>query len=257
MKVSRISSALILIALAGSPALAAPQIGDKAPAVKIAKWMTHEPPALPGDTDADKHVFLVEFWATWCGPCWASIPHLGELHNKYEKDGLVIIGVTVEEPEVVAKFIGSDKAGKKMAMPYFVGIDDEMGTTGVWTKDVRGIPYAFLVDKSGQVVWQGNPLGEVDAMDAAIPKVLAGKYSVEEAKEVAAKEKKFAETLSTLQMAYGSHDEEKTFGVLDNLMHLKPMELQPYLIKRQMLTEFKKEGQIPAWNAKILEQFKD
>src|SRR5262249_22089324 len=67
-------------------AVAAPQIGEKAPPVKVSKWMTSKPSVLPGEKDADKKVFIVEFWATWCGPCMKSIPHLAELHKKYEKD---------------------------------------------------------------------------------------------------------------------------------------------------------------------------
>jgi thiol-disulfide isomerase/thioredoxin len=247
--------ALAVVALTSTSSNAAPQIGDKAPAIKVAKWMTKEPPSLPGDKEAEKHVFVVEFWATWCKPCWVSIPHLADLQKKYEKDGLIIIGISNEELDTIAKFIGSDKGGQKMEMPYFVGADDDMGTNRLWADDVQGIPYAFIVNKSGIVVWRGNPLEP--AFDSALVQVLAGKYDIETAKKAAAAEKKYGEGMANLQAAYGAREQDKIFSILEELIQLKPLELQPYMIKRQMFFEFKKEDQVPAWNAKILEQFKE
>lgn len=41
---------------------------------------------------------LIDFWATWCGPCRVEIPHLNELHEKYGKDGLIVIGLNLDDP---------------------------------------------------------------------------------------------------------------------------------------------------------------
>src|SRR5262245_33682242 len=118
----------ILTLSLASHAIASPQIGDKAPAVKVAKWMKETPPTLPGGKDADKHVFLVEFWATWCGPCKTSIPHLSELQQKYAKDGLVVIGVSNEDPETISTFMNKKNKGQALEMSYYVASDDEMAT---------------------------------------------------------------------------------------------------------------------------------
>jgi thiol-disulfide isomerase/thioredoxin len=243
----------ILLCAAASVASGSPQIGDKAPAIKVAKWVTQRPPALPGEPKAEKHVFLVEFWATWCQPCLQSIPHLAELHKKHEKDGLVVISISNEEPELIETFIR-----KKQKMPQFVGSDDEMATTTAWTKDIPTIPHAFVVDRKGIVAWEGNPLADVGAMDTAIKEVLAGTYDIAEAKRTAETAKEYGRLMSELQPAYAMRDEDKLFKLLDRMIELRPGELQPYLIKRGMLREFDKGGQrTEAWNAKILEAFAD
>src|ERR1051325_1895884 len=67
--------------------------GDKAPPLTIEKWVKGEP-----ITGFEKgRVYVVEFWATWCGPCVASMPHLSELQKEYG-DRVTIIGVTKEDP---------------------------------------------------------------------------------------------------------------------------------------------------------------
>lgn len=238
-------------------ASAAPQIGDKAPVVKVAKWMTLAPPALPNEKGADKHIFLVEFWATWCGPCMKSIPHLAELHKKHAKDGLVVLGISNEEPDTIAGFLSGKAKKMKLEMPYFVASDEEMDTQSVWMKDIEGIPYAFLVDKAGTIVWTGNPLAEPKVMDETIKQVLTGSFDIVAAKKAAANSKKVAELMGELRAAYGNQDKERVFKILDEIMVLKPKDIQAYLIKRQLLGEFDMEDQIPAWEAKIEEAMKD
>lgn len=233
-------------------ASAAPQIGDKAPTVRIAEWMTSKPPALPGEPGGEKHVFLVEFWATWCGPCLKSIPHLGDLQKKHEKDGLVVIGVSNEEPETIAEFIK-----KKLKMAYFVGSDDDMATTEAWTKDITTIPHAFLVNREGVVVWQGNPLADIATMDKAVEQVLAGKYDIETAKREAEKEKEYRRLMEEARTAFGARDADKMLKLFDQMIEMKPRELQPYLIKRQILKEFDQADRVPDWEGRILESFKD
>jgi thiol-disulfide isomerase/thioredoxin len=97
---------------------------------------------------------MVEFWATWCGPCVASIPHVNEIHKKYESKGLVVIGLSDEPNQVIKPFakaknmeynVGTDKGGK---------LSKELGITG--------IPHAILINKAGEVVWEGHPAGLKD-----------------------------------------------------------------------------------------------
>lgn len=93
---------------------------------------------------------IVEFWATWCPPCRASIPHLNELYKKYRDKGLVVVGITNENDNLVEKFM------KQVPMEYSVAQDKGDD----WGKQfgIQGIPHALLVDKTGKIVWEGHPM---------------------------------------------------------------------------------------------------
>src|SRR5882757_7818581 len=64
--------------------------GEVAPELKVAEWVK----GVPITRFEPGKVYLVEYWATWCGPCIGNIPHLNALQKKYGHDGLVVIGMT-------------------------------------------------------------------------------------------------------------------------------------------------------------------
>ena len=98
---------------------------------------------------------LLEFWATWCGPCRQSIPHLNQVYAKFKDKGLVVIGVTDEDVETVNAFM------KKVPMDYSVAVgDDKLGAFF----GVSGIPHALLITKEGKVLWEGHPM-QLDEAD--------------------------------------------------------------------------------------------
>ncbi len=166
-------------ALAGEAQAPTLKVGDPAPKLQVSKWIQGEPVKSfePGKA------YLVEFWATWCGPCRVSIPHLNELHEKYKDKGLVVIGQDVWEQNVaeVPKFVKS--MGEKMT--YRVALDDlegsqrgKMAETWMAAAGRSGIPSAFLVDKQGQIAWIGHPL---ELKEQLLEQVLAGTFDVKKA----------------------------------------------------------------------------
>lgn len=118
-------------------------------------------------------VYVVEFWATWCGPCLQSIPHLTELHEKYEDQGVVFVGVSNEDVPTVKPFV--EKMGDKMA--YNVAADTVGAVINGYMSAFKqgGIPTAFIVDQQGRVVWYGHPMADLDKV---LGQVVAGTYEI-------------------------------------------------------------------------------
>lgn len=179
---ARFLSTALFLAGAAFPVLAAPtlSVGDPAPKLRVGKWVQGDPVA---EFARDK-AYIVEFWATWCGPCRVSIPHLNEIHKKFKDQGLVVIGQDCWENDesLVGPFI--EKMGEKMT--YRVALDDHrdskkgwMATTWMEAAGQNGIPSAFLVDKKGTVAWVGHPM---QLKEDVIEAVLKGTHDIEKAK---------------------------------------------------------------------------
>lgn len=154
----------------------AAELGDPAPALKIGKWIKGD--AVDLEKTKGKKVVVVEFWATWCPPCRASIPHLSDLARKYREKDVVIVGVTNEqELDKVTRFV--ENMGEKM--DYVVAQDEGRATFKQYMEAFgqRGIPHAFVVNKKGQIAWHGHPMAD---LDAAIEAVVSGTHSIEEAR---------------------------------------------------------------------------
>ena len=83
----------------------AAELGDPAAQLKYLKWVKGEPVRIKKGS-----IYIVEFWATWCGPCKVSIPHLTEMQAKYKDKGVTIIGVSDEKIEKVKPFVDANHA---------------------------------------------------------------------------------------------------------------------------------------------------
>jgi thiol-disulfide isomerase/thioredoxin len=182
MRITQISG-LVLAFMAGAipmrAAAATLKVGDPAPKLRPGGWVQGEPVK-----SFDKGtVYIVEFWATWCGPCRVSIPHLNEIAQKFKEKGLVVIGQdSFEQDESrVAPFVKS--MGDKMT--YRVALDKQIGKnkgvmaeTWMEAADQHGIPTAFLINKQGIIAWIGHPMTLTDSL---IEQVLNGTYDIKKA----------------------------------------------------------------------------
>jgi thiol-disulfide isomerase/thioredoxin len=194
----------------GSWAMAQPSLGpgSKAPALTIAKWYKGTPVTKfePGK------VYVVEFWATWCGPCRVSIPHITELARKFSgKVTFAGISVWERDPayiEKVGKFV--EEMGSKME--YNVGADDADGTTAkAWMTAAGegGIPSAFIVDGQGKIAWIGHPMAD---MEATLTKVLSGTWNMGAYKAARAKEKAAEEAQMRLNRQIGPLMQQRKYA---------------------------------------------
>ncbi|GIV08732.1 MAG: thioredoxin [Fimbriimonadales bacterium] len=89
-------------------------------------------------------VYLIDFWATWCGPCLAAIPYMEELYNKYKDRGVVVVGVALDSgtPEEVRAFVEQ----RKMSYPIVVPANQQ---DVMRRARVKAFPTMYIVDKKG------------------------------------------------------------------------------------------------------------
>ena len=159
---------LAAISLLLAPGALAQKVGDAVSlaALQEAEWIQGKAP----ETWEDGKLYLIECWATWCGPCVASIPHVEELHEKFADQGLRVIAMNVWEDgrEKVAKFVEDKGDGMSYDVAY-------TGRGGAFEKEwllpggVKGIPHAFLV-QGGKVIVTGHPAGFSNEVIGAILK---------------------------------------------------------------------------------------
>ena len=132
-------------------------VGDPAPALNLVDWFNGDP--VSGDFEGKVHV--VEFWATWCGPCRVSMPHLSELQESYG-DKVTIIGITDEDPGMVEAFLASESTDGRPwsdVLKYHLATDNDQATTIAYMMAARqnGIPTAFIVGRDATIKWIGHP----------------------------------------------------------------------------------------------------
>lgn len=197
----------VLLALAAlstaQPSAALPtevKVGGPAPKLSVSKWVK----GTPVKEFEKGKLYVVEFWATWCGPCKTSIPHLSKLQAKY-KDKVQFVGVSIWEnkPEDVDPFV------KEMGdqMNYAVAMDempsanakpDEGFMAKNWMEAAKqmGIPSAFIIDGEGRVAWIGHPM----EMDDPLAKVVEGTWSFDEFAKLQAEK----ELVSALMQKYSA-----------------------------------------------------
>ncbi len=157
-------------------------VGDRAPELAIGEWVKGD--EVTGFEDGK--VYVVEFWATWCGPCITGMPHISKLQKEYKDKGVTIIGVNIwDEPENVAPFMEDDEGDEKMQYTVAIEkkIEGENVRNGVMARDwmraagQNGIPSAFVVDQKGYIAWIGHPM----RMDEPLEQIVAGEWDLKAA----------------------------------------------------------------------------
>lgn len=149
-------------------------IGDPAPSLKVNKWLK----GMPIQTFEKGRVYVVEFWASWCKPCIAAMPHLSTMARQYG-DKLKILGIDVLEKntseEKVKKFV--DSMGDRI--DYFLATDKDKFMETYWVKASgdEGIPNSIIINADGKVAWIGHPKN----LEEVIPKILENKWDIQQA----------------------------------------------------------------------------
>lgn len=111
----------------------------------------------------DSLVTLLVFWATWCQPCIAEIPHLTEFHEKYREKGFRVVSINIDDPEgeKIPAFV------ERFGINYPLLIDDE-GRSEAQLGGIDALPTSFLIDRNGRVARKLQGLHPPEAMDEII-----------------------------------------------------------------------------------------
>ncbi len=150
-------------------------VGDKAPPLTIEKWVKGEPV-----TGFEKgKVYVVEFWATWCGPCIRAMPHLTELQKEHKDEGLTVIGVTSVDPGNTLEKVEEFLANRGDQVGYTIAWDKGRETNKAYMDAAyqNGIPCSYLIDREGRVAFIGHPM----ELDKPLQDVLAGTHDIDAA----------------------------------------------------------------------------
>ncbi len=146
------------------------RIGDPAPPLDITHWLKGEAVKSfrPGT------VYVLEFWATWCGPCVANMEHLSEGHDRYLRDEVTVIGLSDERLSKVVSFLAS-RYGQQDTLQndrirYSLATDPDRSVYRAYmdAAGLRGIPTVFVIGKDARVEWVGHP----QKMDAVLASVV-------------------------------------------------------------------------------------
>jgi thiol-disulfide isomerase/thioredoxin len=136
---------ILLVAFACSQCYADNLIGEKSPEIRIKGWVTDNAPSL---RSLEGKVRVLDFWATWCGPCVANIPHLVKLYGKYKPMGVEFVALSQDKSaDKVRKLV------REKGMSYLVAIDD--GTVDRFK--VSSYPTVVVIGHTGKVIWCGFP----------------------------------------------------------------------------------------------------
>ncbi|RWG77862.1 TlpA disulfide reductase family protein [Mesorhizobium sp.] len=147
-----------------------------APSIKVENWLRGEPLTSfePGK------VCIVEFWATWCGPCVDGMPHLIQLQEKYKDNGVEIVGVAASEDAPTADEARSTLDAwlteKFPNLNYRIAFDSTGEMDKLWMEPSfsYGVPTSFVVDRDGHIAFIGHPT----QLDEVLPKVLNGSWRI-------------------------------------------------------------------------------
>ncbi len=153
-------------------------VGDPAPALMVSEWVRGEAiadgPGLPAG-----RVYVIEFWATWCGPCRRSMALLNRLQTSHADSQLAVIGLSGGDAqgETLTKVKGF--LSRQAEPPgYRIAFDDAARTRAAWLGAARivQIPAAFVVAADGRIAWIGNPAKAGPALEAAVQQLLDGSF---------------------------------------------------------------------------------
>ena len=142
MNITKANARCLALLLACAAVVPRPRSSSRPapPTSRCAAWLV----PTCGLQEQRGQVVLVNFWATWCGPCRQEMPHLNRLYDKYRASGFVLLGVNIDDDPRVAADLAA-----KLGLRFPVLLDTDKQVSRAY--DMSAMPATLLIDRDGRV----------------------------------------------------------------------------------------------------------
>lgn len=144
---------------------AGPMVGKPVPELSLPIAYNGEPGSRFSLSELRGSAVVIDFWASWCGPCAIQAPILERVSQKYKDKGVVVLGVSVDDPPAVARAYAAKKG-----LTYPIATDDELRASALF--DVQKLPTLVVIDKNGHVVAQLSRIVDESTLDDLLGKAM-------------------------------------------------------------------------------------
>jgi peroxiredoxin len=113
-----------------------------------------------------KDVVLIDFWATYCDPCLAAMPHLNDVYRTHREQGFIILGVSIDGPESIAAV---RTTVSKLGVEFPILLDDESSVVAKYNPKLSA-PFSVLIGRDGSIIkkQEGYTVGKGEQLEADI-----------------------------------------------------------------------------------------
>jgi thiol-disulfide isomerase/thioredoxin len=212
-------------------------------------------------------IYVLDFWATWCGPCIRAMPHMSELAKKYKDRGVNVHGISIWENELrggqtllerVREFVrGNESIAYSMS---YGGDDGELARRWMNGAGRSTIPTVFVIGKDGKIAWIGHPM---IGLDDALAKIVAGTFDPAKEREAAQQRennRQIGMRMATrLQQRVQAKDWEAALEIADNIIELDAAMFAPTSVAKMRILakELRDAQRAKEWGTVSLEKFKN
>lgn len=170
-------------------------IGSQAPALTGVTWLKGE----PIDEFRKGKVYVLDFWAIWCGPCIQAMPHLSELREKFKDRDLTVVAITTADDSNPAASIKNfvEARSADLSIDFAMCESDAMNQAYMVAANQQAIPCSFVIDQTGNLAYIGLP-GDLDiVLEKLYNGTWKGQRSIVELKAIESRIAKLTELLES------------------------------------------------------------
>ncbi len=210
--------AVVAALSAGGQSALALKVGDQAPPLTVTHWVKGKPFDI--SKEGKGKVVVLEFWATWCGPCIQMIPETTSLYQQYKDKGLLLAAVTDsgqgQQLNQVQDFVNGQ--GRRMDYPVAFDKTQKSYLAYVLGAGAMGIPHSVVIDKEGKIAWFGHPAEP--KMKSIIRDLLLDRYDPTREAALEAIQRKVEPLWNDFNQAARVGDWNKCLAIIDSILAL-------------------------------------